>query len=201
MKRILLTALTSSLLAAAVPGVASANHGKRHHGARHANSHKRHAKRARLVTFGSLTTAPAVTTPTTPTTPTPAAEPAGKVLSFENGVLVITLADKSTVSGKVTEATRLECSSATAPASGGDDQGSGDDSSGGESHEHAHSSRAHASSHDEGQEGQQGDDGDDDNASQTSCTQAALVPGAVVGGAELSISSAGAVWEKVELLQ
>ena len=44
--------------------------------------------------------------------------------------------------------------------------------------------------------------GDDDGQDEAEhCTTAALVPGAVVREAELSVSSAGAVWEKVELNQ
>jgi hypothetical protein len=202
MKRMLLTAVASSLLALALPGAASANHGKRHHGA----SHKRHAKRARLITFGTAGLAPAsgpTTTTPTPTTPTtPAGEPAGTVKSFEKGVLTITLKDGTTVSGMVTEETRLECQSATpSPTTGDDDQGAGDDQSSPESGEHG-ATTAHAADH-----GQQGEDGGDDqgdeggDGSQTSCTTAALVPNAVVGEAELKLGSAGAVWEKVQLLQ
>jgi hypothetical protein len=197
MKRILLTAVTSSLLALAIPGVASASHGKRHH---HASSHKRHASRARIVRFGSLSlpaaSGPTQTTPTTPTT-----QPAGKVVSFENGVLTIMLADQSTVSGKVTEGTELQCHSASAtPTTGGDDQGGSDDAAGDESEHGGAPTQAHESDVQDGQ-GQQGDDDANEDSGQQSCTTAALVKGAVVGEAELKLSSAGAVWEKVELLQ
>lgn len=186
MRRMLLLAVTSSLLALAVPGVASAHH---KHGNRHASTHKRHAKRARVVTFGSLS--PAQGSPTT--TSGPSGEPAGKVASFENGVLTITLADKSTVSGKVTEDTEIECTSASAQATTThDDQGGGDDAGGRDSGEHGGPLTAHASD-------SQGDQGDDDG--QSSCTTAALVANAVVAAAELKIGGAGAVWEKVELLQ
>jgi hypothetical protein len=198
MKRMLLMAVTSSLLALAVPGVASAHHGKRHHAA----SHKRHASRARLITFGSAVVPPASgPTQTSPTPAAPSGESAGTVKSFEKGVLTITLKDGSTVSGMVTEQTRLECQSATAsPTTGGDDQGAGDDQ-GTDSGEHG-AATAHAADH-----GQQGQDGGDDqgdeggDGGQPSCTTAALVPNAVVGEAELKLSSAGAVWEKVQLLQ
>jgi hypothetical protein len=198
MKRILLTAVTSSLLGLAIPGVASASHGKRHH---HASSHKRHASRARIVRFGSLSL-PAASGPTQATPTTPTAEPAGKVVSFENGVLTIMLADQSTVSGKVTEATELQCRSASAATTtGGDDQGGGDDAAGDQSGEHSGAStQAHASDLQDSQD-QQGDDDANEDSGQQSCTTAALVKGAVVGEAELKLSSAGAVWEKVELLQ
>ncbi|MEA2314290.1 MAG: hypothetical protein QOI03_982 [Solirubrobacteraceae bacterium] len=190
MKRIVLTAVASSALALAAPGVASAKHGKHHHSA----SHHKHAKRARLEVFGGAFLAPASGSPTSvtaPTIPAAGAESAGKVLSFTGGVLTIMLKDGSTVSGKVTEQTELECRTATPSTSGGDDdQGGGDDSST-ESGEHGGPATAHES---ENSSGDGGDGGE-------SCTTAALVPEALVGGAELSVSGAGAVWEKVELLK
>jgi hypothetical protein len=182
MRRMLLMAVMGSALALAVPGVASAHHGKRHHA--------RHHKHAHLVKFG---TASVSTTPSGPTATTPTGTPAGKVKSFENGVLVITLADESTVSGKVTDATRLRCRSAASQENSGDDDQGGD--------EHGDVS-AHVSDHNGSQGWHHVDDGDDDdNGNPTACTTAALVPGAVVGEAELNVSSAGAVWEKVELIQ
>ena len=193
MKRMLLTALMAAALALAAPGVAAAHHGKRHHGARHASAHKRH-RHVRHVTFGKLSLAPtSAPTQTTPTTPS--SEPAGKVLSFENGVLKITLADGSVVSGKVTEQTELKCASATA---GEDDQGDDDQ---GEDHGDNNSAPVAHASWNDGNQGQQGDDGDDDENNQQACTTAALAPNAVVGGAELELTGAGAVWEKVELIQ
>src|SRR5689334_12811000 len=155
MKRMLLLAVTSSLLALAVPGVASAHHHK--HGKRHASTHEHHANKARVVTFGTLSPGPGATNTTSSV---PQGEPAGKVASFENGVLTITLADKSTVSGKVTEDTRLECTSASAqPSTGHDDQGGGDDANGRESGEHGGPWTAHASDDQQGQgDDDQGDD-------------------------------------------
>ena len=193
MKRMLLMAVTSSVLVLAAPTVASAHHAKPHHGA----SHKRHAKRARMITFGTAALTPASPTPTTPTPTTPTGETAGTVKSFEKGVLTITLKDGTAVSGTVTEETRLECQSATpTPTTGDDEQG------GSEGDEHG-ASTAHAADHGS----QQGEGGSDDQGdgsgegSQPSCTTAALVPNAVVGEAELKLSGAGAVWEKVQLLQ
>jgi hypothetical protein len=115
---------------------------------------------------------------------------AGTVASFTNGVLTIKLTDGTMVSGTVTGATELECQ-ATAPATmqsddhgggsgSGDNSGSGDDNSG-----------------DQGDQGDQGD-GDDQGENQQ-CMPTALVAGVTVQEAELSISSAGSVWTKVEL--
>ena len=102
MKRTLLTIMASSMLVFALPAVASASHGKHHHGARHSNSHRHHAKGARLLTFAPAAPASGATTPTAPTTP--ADETAGTVTSFTNGVLTITLTD-----GTVTIRDRDSC--------------------------------------------------------------------------------------------
>ena len=53
---------------------------------------------------------------------------------------------------------------------------------------------------DHGDQGDQGDDNDQDDQAQQACTTANLTPGASVRGAELKISSAGAVWDKVDLI-
>jgi hypothetical protein len=213
MKRTLLTMMASSMLVFAVPAAASAAHGKHHHGARHASSHRRHAKGARLMTFAPAT-APASGAPATPgTETTPANETAGTVTSFTNGVLTITLTDGTVVSGKVTEQTELKCTPATPPTTtGGDDQGGGDDQAGAdeqagsESGEHGGPSVAGqtgSSQRSDFQGGGDGGDGHDGNqgGSEESCTTAALVPTAIVREAELSLSSAGAVWEKVDLVK
>lgn len=215
MKRMLLTAATSSLLAIAAPGVAVAAHqGKRHHRAHHAH-HSAH--RARVMVFGAAmpagsgatgTTAP--TTPaTTPTTPGTAGETAGTVTSFTAGVLTITLTDGTVVSGKVTENTEIQCQSAVTAGGSGEDQGedaSGSDDGQGTTGQ----AQARMSSHDgssgggdgqEGEDGQSGEGGQDGGESQPACTAAALVPGAVVREAELSVGSAGAVWDHVDLIQ
>ena len=219
MKRMLLSAATSSLLAIAAPGVAAAAHqGKRHHRAHHShrNAH-RNAHRARMMVFGAAmpagsgatgTTAP--TTPaTTPTTPGTAGETAGTVTSFTAGVLTITLTDGTVVSGKVTENTEIQCQSAVTAGGSGDDQGedvSGSDDGQGTTGQ----AQARMSSHDGGSGGGDGQDGEDGQSgeghqdggeSQAACTAAALVPGAVVREAELSVSSAGAVWHQVDLVQ
>jgi hypothetical protein len=200
MKRMLITAATSSVLAIAMPGVAIAAHsGQRHH--RH--HHARRAHHARVMVFGTTTT-PAATTPSTPASGTPqtpstpaGGETAGTVASFTNGVLTITLTDGSTVSGKVTEQTEIHCQSATAGEQGedqGDDNGNDESSS---------TTTARTSSHD-GQGGESGQDSGGDhqgNEGQQSCTSAALVPGAVVREAELSVGSGGSIWHQIDLIQ
>jgi hypothetical protein len=183
MKRILLVAVSSSALALAGPAIASAHH---HHG----KHHKRHAARGRVLDFRA-------SAPATPSSPaTPSTESAGKVASFKEGVLTITLTDGTSVSGKVTEQTEIHCTPATPPAGGddgddvagsgeGDEASSSESSSGDGSHHDAHAAWSGGGS-DEGQ---------------ASCTTAALVPGALVREAELSISSAGSVWDHIDLIQ
>jgi hypothetical protein len=190
----LLAAATSSLFALAAPSLASARHSKCHGRSHHACSHVRHAHHARIVKFGASasTTAPSGTTPTAPT-----GETAGKVASFEGGVLTITLNDGSSVSGKVTEQTEISCQSAT-PTSGDDADEQGDESSGGNGEDSSHvrlSSRG-----DDLSAGGGGDD-DEDGGQSSSCTSTALVPGAVVREAELSIGGGGSVWKHIDLIQ
>jgi hypothetical protein len=206
MKRILLTAVSSSALALAAPGVAlAAHHGKHHHHAHHAKSHARHAKHARLIVVGSSFTssAPGSSGTPAPTTPATPGETAGTVTSFKEGVLTITLTGGKELSGTVNEDTEISCQPASPPAEtpergddgedGGGQEGSGDNGSTG----HGDSGVR------PGQSGQHTDgvgDGEDGPAEQT-CTTAALVPGAVVREADLSVSGSGAVWDRISLIQ
>ncbi len=193
MRRTLLAATAASALALGAPAAASAHH-KRHH--------KHHSTRARVLLFKSHTVPASPTNTAAPTVPS--SDPAGTVTKFEGGVLTITLGDGSVFKGKVTEQTRLECPSSTSGQAdqGDDDQGGGDDQSdsrsgsSSDSGEHGGPSVIGQPSSDF--QGENQDANDDD--SQQACTTAALVPNAKVGEAELVITSAGAVWEKVDLI-
>jgi hypothetical protein len=181
MKRLTLTAVASSLVLAIAPASALASHhGKRHH-------HKRvHHARVIRKRFGDLNN------PTTPTT-TPTSDSAGTIESFTNGVLIIKLNDNSTVSGKVTNDTEIECEAADnettmhadGDGGGGDRSGSGDQS-GGENN-----------SGDDDGAGENENENENENAQNCSTS---LTGGTMVRGAELKISSAGAVWDKVDLI-
>jgi hypothetical protein len=181
MRRIILSTLASSVLTFALPAAASAH-------SHHHRAHHRHRAHTVVFTHGRATSTPGTTAPTTPVTP--GSEPAGTITSFENGVLKITLADNSVVTGKVTEGTRIECA-ASSTGTGGDDQ---DDDSGDEHSGDFHSSDHPGSFH-----------GDDEHGSMSveptpgSCGVSSLAVGAKVKEAELLISSGGAVWEKIEL--
>jgi hypothetical protein len=202
MRRMIVTA--AALAALAVPGAAIAAHQGKHqrsHEARHGVHHKRHHRHAHIVRFGAVrSSVPASGTsspsPAQPSGPTD--ETAGTVASFTNGTLTITLKDSSTVSGKVTDATEIECRAvmASAASDGHGDQGDDHGDTGQSSSGPGDGQQGEVSGHDDG-------DADDEAPQQQagSCTSAALVPGAVVREAELRVSSAGAVWEKVELNQ
>jgi hypothetical protein len=202
MKRMLTTAIASSMLALAAPSMASAaHHPGHHHGVHHASAHSRHARPARLVRFAALG-APGATSGTSATPPasstTPTGESAGTVTSFSGGVLTITLTDKTVVSGNVTERTELGCQPAASSTGTGSDESSGDDQSESDGTGHGDTATAQTASHE--QDSQDGSGDGNQQAGEESCTTAALVPGAVVREAELRMSSGGAVWEKVDLV-
>ncbi|HEX3909349.1 MAG TPA: hypothetical protein VHW67_01440 [Solirubrobacteraceae bacterium] len=196
MRRIIITAVAAVSLAA--PSAALAHNGE-HHGNREHHHHGRHHRRAHVLAFHAQ--APAGTTGTTPATSTPAVsgDTAGTVASFSEGTLTIKLNDGSTVSGKVTERTEIECPAtargSTASAADFGDRDRGDDND-----------RFDNRGHDDGGPGPSGEDhggcpGHDagDDQPNEHCTSAALVPGASVKEAFLSLGSAGSVWVKVEL--
>jgi hypothetical protein len=212
MRRTIITAVASAALA--VPGIALASHQSEHqlrgdHGVHHKRHHARHHHHAHIVTFGAAASStPASGTGTSSPSPTPVGdETAGTVASFADGTLTIKLNDGSTVSGKVSSFTEIECRAAMAAAAShgdqGDDNGPGDDrgADGQSGSGSGNGGQDDGLGHDVGDDN--GHDVGDDNGHDEAehCTTSALVPGAVVREAELSVSSAGAVWRKVELEQ
>jgi hypothetical protein len=173
-RRILLLVIGVLALAIAAPSVASA-HGHRHH-------HHHKAKHARVKHFGGK----ANVDPAGPAAP----GDAGTVASFDQGtgVLTLTLADGSTVSGKVTSDTNVNC---IAPATGPTATASHDGGSGDQGDD------------DQGDQGDdQGGDGHDGHCSgQSACDASDLVPGAVVHEAILKIGSTGAEFKLVLLVK
>ncbi len=186
MRRILTAVLASGLLALALPAAASAHHAGRRDAAHRARAHRHHRHHHRTVVFAPSAKPSDTTTGTEPPAPS-SEEPVATVDSFEGGVLKITLADGSTVSGKVTEETRISCGCDGHDFQDGP-QGSQDGGSPGW----------------QGDEGGPGFDHHDDaqmpQNEQGSCGVSSLVPGAKVKEAELNVSAGGAVWDKVELL-
>jgi hypothetical protein len=115
-------------------------------------------------------------------------EHAGRVTSFENGVLTISVFGGQTLTGMVTGDTEIECKRAGARAA---DHGGGDspDNSG------------------PGSGDSRGDDdhGDDhgrenDENEEHACPDGALAPGAVVHEAELRATGTGTVFRQIELV-
>ncbi len=183
MRRIALAASLAGALVMSSPALAQA-HGshRRHHHHKHAHA------QARVETFG----------PTQTSTPAPPTEEtAGKVASFANGVLTLTLNDGSSISGKVTEQTEIKCESAAPMAQESDFGGNGNDGNGNEGNG-GHSSRddEHESSH--AGENEQEDDGEGEVGP---CGTSALETGAVVRRAELLIGAGGAVFTEIELVK
>ena len=112
---------------------------------------------------------------------TSSGQPAGTVSTFSGGVLTIALANGQTVSGMVTPDTEIECQAPDTSSRSSTSGTSG--TSGWQGHDHGGGDQG------QGNDGQGG----------TSCDTSALTQGAMVQEAELSVSSAGAVWRKVEL--
>jgi hypothetical protein len=191
----LLTVVGALALALAVPSAALAHHGRGHH------HHKAHHARFRFEHIGPSGLSGPTTTPSqpaAPSTPTTTPENAGKVASFEKEVLTITLNDGSTVSGKVTSDTRIECVSATPTTepgdeSPGDDSGEGDDQSRGDMSQSGEGDRK-----DDGGE----DSGDDDApaAAEPPCDTSLLTAGREVRSAELRIGASGTEFENIVLV-
>jgi hypothetical protein len=190
----IMTAVATVSLAA--PSAALAHNGEHHRAGERHHHHRGHHRHAHVLAFHAQAPASSSSGTTSPSaTPPASGDSAGTIASFTNGVLTITLNDGSTVSGKVTERTEIECPAPSASAAdfsghdGGDDNGfdgRGNDSSSGPGPS----------------DGRHGDcPGHDDNGHDAAehCTSAALVPGASVSEAFLSVSSDGATWVKVEL--
>ena len=199
MRKVFFTALVSAALLVVLPASALARgHSSRsHHRVQHARVH--HA-RSHLRRFGTDVPSPGSTTGSSSDT-------AGKVASFTGGVLTIRLTDGSEIHGLVTDATELECTAGITLMMRSDGGGSGDpggDQSGDQA-EHHGGDQGGDPGDDQGEnpgddQGAGDDRGDNDDTAQ-SCSSSALTPGAVVRGAELKVSSAGAIWDKVELAQ
>jgi hypothetical protein len=205
----MLAAFGATALALSSPAAALAHHG--HHRKHKAKAHHARVRFEHFGAGGSVSSrldGEATTTPTTDTsTGTPSApsdQDAGKVTSFENEVLTITLNDGTVVQGKVTSRTEIHCIPAE-PASNpadedqesGDEQESGDDKGTGddESHEGAEEQSSEEQSDSK-------DDGEAASApTEAPCDSSALTPGTVVREAELRISSAGSVFESIQLVR
>jgi hypothetical protein len=144
----------------------------------HGHHHKRHHSRVHHRTFGHDWSQSGSTS-----TSTSSDQNAGTVQSFTGGVLMIALTNGQTVSGAVTGDTEIECQAADMSSSTWSSHDHGGDNGGG----------------DQGDDDQgQGDD--DNNNGAQNCDMSSLTPGTAVHEARLSVSGAGATWDKVELV-
>jgi hypothetical protein len=206
MRRVTITLAAALMVLAVIPASAIARSHRRHH----SRTHHARVHHVRIRHFGS--------DPTTGTSSN-SSDTAGTVHSFDSntGVLTITLNDGSMVSGVVNNNTELEC---TAPEdtqtvhmdgdggsgdqSGSDDQsGSGDDNqTSGTDDQSATEDQGDAAEQNENQAEDQNENEaaeENEDAAENNCSTANLTPGTMVREAELKISSAGSVWDKVEL--
>lgn len=204
MRRALLSVFGVVALSLASPAGALARH--HHH---HKTKSKAHHAQVRFEHVGvnGVTPQPGPRgkdEPTTPEPPSPGAEGAGKIASFTEGVLTITLNDGSSVSGKVTSNTEIKCEKAdTGPASTEGEKESEDgartseDSNG----EGDSNSEGDDKGGDEGDGSGSGDDGQVEGAAEPPCDSSALTPGTVVREAELRVTSTGAEFESIVLVR
>jgi hypothetical protein len=199
MRRMIITAVATVSLAA--PSAALAHNGEHHRAGERQHHHRGHHRHAHVLAFHAQAPTSPTSGTSSPSPTTPASEDkAGTIASFTGGVLTITLNDGSTVSGKVTERTEIECpappSATAADVSGRDGGDNGFDERG--DRVGGNEGSVESSSSDDGPGDSSGHD-DNGNDAAEHCTSTALVPGASVKEAFLSVSSDGATWVKVEL--
>jgi hypothetical protein len=214
MRRSILTTLGIMALALAVPTAALAHHGReRHHHHHHHRTQAHHAK-FRTIHIGAGNVGAPTTPNPTPPNPIPVTpENAGTVTSYTGGLLTLTLNDGSTVSGKVTDETRIGCvkaSSASSPASPpagqfpGEDKGQGDDKGQGEDQDRGDMSHSAGPGPDGKDRGDQDNDENGEGmqgAPEPPCDSSALLAGALVRAAELRIGPGGSEFERILLVR
>jgi hypothetical protein len=179
MRRHLFAVLASLTLFAALPAasLAASHHGERHH--------RRHARveHARVEHFRDSHGVAS----------NPVSQDAGTVQTFTNGVLTIKLNDGSTVSGMVTGDSEIECTAMNRDVTR-EDGGPGPSGNGGSDRNGSDNGDQGDRGDDHGDRGDRGDRGDDHQ----NCVMA-LQAGAAVRDATLSLTGAGATWDRVDL--
>jgi hypothetical protein len=175
MRRFGFIAVACIVACALVPTTALARH---HHARHHARHHHKHHARAHVKRFGSDSST------------TSSGDTAGAVQSFSNGVLTIRLNDGSTVSGRVTSRTELECEAPEANEPNEVNEGSHSD---GDRH-------GRDNSGDREDEQREENEMENEQEGNHACSTANLTPGTAVKEAEQRISNSGKAWKKVELI-
>ncbi|MBS1843865.1 MAG: hypothetical protein JST53_05535 [Actinobacteria bacterium] len=166
----------------ALPGLAVAKH---HHRAHPHGRHHAHASQAQMTSV----------------------EEAGTITSFDSttGKLTIALKGGESVTGLVTEDTEIKCEGNAQSLENGDQPGDddgetvgGQDESSGDSPGEPGDDNGGDGSGDGWESGQLPEGSPTANEAGT-CTTASLVPGSVVGGAELRLEGGTAVFKEIEL--
>ncbi len=171
MRRVLCILIAGALVAALIPATAlGRSHHRRHH--HHARAH--HGIRHKQFGRGDAPAAPSM------------ADNASTVASFDGTKLTIQLADGSMVSGTVNNDTEIGCEGVDMSQTSLHRDDEGRDHSGGDDNS--------------GPGNNNGDNDDNDDNDMENCDTSSLTPGTIVHEAELKLSGAGAVWDKVELL-
>ena len=189
MRKILFTLLAVGAMLAAIPAASLAHGGDHHQGDRHherehqrQHRHARHDDRIQHERFGDHDGI---------------GQAAGTVSAFANGRLTIHLNDGSSVTGAVNRFSEIECEmpQSMRPADQGPG-GSGSGSSGGPGDDNGQDGPGHNAGDDNGQGGLDNDPGDDNGDRRC----ATIAPGMVVRDATLTVTSLGAVWTRVDLI-
>jgi hypothetical protein len=178
MLKLIVVAALGALVVGSLAGLALARNGSHHSAKRHHRHHHHHGA------------------------------PAGTIASFDadTGTLTIALTDGDSVSGEVTNRTRIRCEDEHSPditrfhrgedESGDDHGGQGEEEPG---DDHGGQGDEPGDDHHDGDRSGRGPSGHDDNGSGANCTTADLIVGAVVDHAELELEHGSATFDEVEL--
>jgi hypothetical protein len=115
-------------------------------------------------------------------------ENAGTISAIDGGKLTIALFAGGELSGLVTDATEVECG-------GDDEQGDDNDEQGDDNEDQGDDNEDQGDDEHGDDDGENGDDDEGDDG----CTAGALALGATVEEADLKVTSAGAIWDEIEL--
>jgi hypothetical protein len=174
MRRILFTAVACGAMLGSVPAVSLAHDGSDHHNRDRPAHHARvRHERFRSVSRNDIT------------------HNAGTVASFANGTLTITLANGSTVSGAVTQFTRLVCEASTPMQD--QDRGPGGNGNNGDNGDNGAGDNVNNGDNDN-------DPGDNDRGEHQANMCTTVAPGMAVRDASLTITAGGPVWTSVDLI-
>jgi hypothetical protein len=214
MRRALFTFLAAGALIAVIPVAAQARQARHHHARHHLRAHRARVRHETFTPSGSGSSSGSTSSGTT--SPGTAEQSAGTVTGVGNGMMTITLnGSGSTVTGAITSATEMECEAPnTAQNPDQATSGNGDGNNGDGNNGNASSGRdggehgdfvAHDSHGDNGNGDEPGANGTDEQGEQdeqgaNAAMCPAVTPGMMVREATLTLSSAGATWDRVDLI-